>query len=45
MLLDLLRRWPRDGDGEWRREALGAISNHSPYVDWDSICFSLVREI
>ncbi|MDH5304584.1 MAG: hypothetical protein OEW64_10885 [Gammaproteobacteria bacterium] len=44
MLLDLLRRWPRDTDGDWRRGALKEVSSHSPYVDWDSICFSLRRE-
>lgn len=43
ILLDVLRRWPRDGDGEWRRQALEALTVHSPFVDWDSICFSLSR--
>ena len=40
MLLDLLRRWPRDADGEPRYEAMARMASFAPYIDWEIICLS-----
>jgi hypothetical protein len=40
ILLDLLRRWPREADRSIRYEAMTGIARRSPYVDGDSICLS-----
>jgi hypothetical protein len=40
ILLDLLRRWPGGSKSAAHQAALEALAVHSPYVDWDSLCFS-----
>ena len=40
LLLEMLRRWPREGDRDARREAVGRLSVDAPYLDWESICLS-----
>jgi hypothetical protein len=40
LLLDLLRRWPRESDRDQRYEAMTRIAAVSPYIDWESICLT-----
>lgn len=40
ILLDLLRRWPRESDRGTRYEAMRSLAELSTSVDWDSICLS-----
>jgi len=44
LLLDLLRRWPRDTACQEILAAIGDLARWSPYVDWNSSCFSLYLE-
>jgi hypothetical protein len=44
ILLDLLRRWPREADRSARAGALAGLAAHSPYIDWNSSCLSRVLE-
>jgi len=41
LLLDLLRRWPRDTAYRPIPAAIGDLARSSPYVDWNSSCFSV----
>lgn len=38
LLLDLLRRWPRDEARDARQEAIRRLTDYTPDVDWESIC-------
>lgn len=40
LLLDVIRRWPRDSYREERRGVLDALAETTPYVDWEAICLS-----
>lgn len=40
ILLDLLRRWPREADRSGHADAMARLAAHSPYIDWNSTCFS-----
>lgn len=44
LLLDLLRRWPRDSDHKTIRQAINTLASLAPYIDWKSICLSHVIE-
>jgi len=44
LLLDLLRRWPRESDYEVRQQAISKLASLAPYIDWESICLSHVVE-
>lgn len=44
LLLDLLRRWPRESDHEARQQAIGELASRAPDVDWESICLSQVLQ-
>lgn len=40
ILLDLLRRWPLELEAGDHMDVLATLAQASPYMDWDSICFS-----
>jgi hypothetical protein len=40
LLLDIIRRWPRDSYRTERDEAMGHLAETTPYIDWESICLS-----
>lgn len=40
LLLDLLRRWPRNSEHEAIHKAINALASRAPYIDWESICLS-----
>jgi hypothetical protein len=40
LLLDLLRRWPREGARDARQAAIKRLTDDTPDVDWESICLS-----
>ena len=44
ILLDLLRRWPGKARSAAHQAARDSLAMQSPYVDWNSLCFS-TREI
>lgn len=44
ILLDMLRRWPRESDRTIRYDAMADLASHSPFIDWDSICLSRIAE-
>ena len=44
ILLDLLRRWPRENRSPSHEGAVAELARHSPHIDWDSICLSHTEE-
>ena len=44
ILLDLLRRWPREHRFAAHAETVAELARHSPHIDWDSICLSHTEE-
>jgi hypothetical protein len=44
ILLDLLRRWPQEGDRRACLDAIAGLAAYSPYIDWNSNCLSRCME-
>jgi hypothetical protein len=40
LVLDLLRRWPRETSRAARQEAIERLAGDSPYIDWEPVCLS-----